>query len=197
MPRAQTTRENIIAAALSVLKEFGTEGLTMRKVAAEASMSLGNLQYHFKDRTFLLAGLAEHYFAECAVLLDEYDHTPVDGTRDEQLSNMLTYMLDHVDPISDMCRIFREMWTLAARDEEMQEKLVRYYKTFYAKIAKLLSSLTDSKAAAERMTDLLVPYLEGYSITFAALPRGKAGTVAMLLKLCGFLAEEESKVKGP
>ncbi|MEM6279270.1 MAG: TetR/AcrR family transcriptional regulator [Verrucomicrobiota bacterium] len=193
MARVQTTQENILAAALSILKEFGTEGLTMRKVAAEASMSLGNLQYHFKDRTFLLAGLADHYFSECSALLDDYEHSPPGGTSDEKLTTLLSLLLEHVDPISDMCRIFREMWTLAARDEEMQARLVQYYQTFYGKLTHLLSPIAGSEEAAEWMAHLIVPYLEGYSITFAALPRGKAETVAMLVNLCLHWCEEETQ----
>ena len=59
MPAPLDTKAHIIQAATTVLKDFGTEGLTMRKVATEAEMSLGNLQYHFRNQTALMAGLAD------------------------------------------------------------------------------------------------------------------------------------------
>ena len=101
-----STKDHIIKSAIKILKEFGTEGLTMRKVATNASMSLGNLQYHFKNKEALFSGLAEHYFSECAGMLDDYKHTPENGSNEEKLYQFILFTLDHFDEISDMCRIF-------------------------------------------------------------------------------------------
>ena len=48
-------RAQIAAAALRCLQEVGYVGLTARRVAAEAQMSLGHITYHFKDMDEVLA----------------------------------------------------------------------------------------------------------------------------------------------
>ena len=193
MPPAQQTRNHIIDAAISVLKTHGTEGLTMRKVASEAEMSLGNLQYHFKDRPALMAGLAERYFGECAEMLNDYQHTPEAGEPEEKLRNLILFLLDHVDHISDMCRIFREIWALSARDENIHAQMVGYYEITITKLSALLAPLSGDGNVATRMAHLLVPYIEGYSITFKALSEDKIETAEMLAKACWALCQVPSE----
>ena len=184
MTAPRKTKENLIHAAIAVLKKQGSEGLTLRKVATEATVSLGNLQYHFRDRTALMAGMAEYYFRECELLLDDYQHTPEDGSKEEQLRGFILFMLDHVDHISDMCRMFREIWALSTRDEDIHRQMINYYEVTLRKLSELLVPLADSREAATAMACLLVPYIEGYSITFMALPQEKNETAQMLTKLC-------------
>ena len=95
MAHADTTKVHILRAAIAILKQVGMEGFTMRGVASEAGMSLGNLQYHFKDKAALMAGLAEHYFAECSGMLDAYTHTPVRGSGSKKLTNLLLFFLEN------------------------------------------------------------------------------------------------------
>lgn len=54
-PKAVDRRAQIAAAALRCLQQVGHAGLTARKVAAEAQMSLGHITYHFKDMDEVLA----------------------------------------------------------------------------------------------------------------------------------------------
>ncbi|MEM9017779.1 MAG: TetR/AcrR family transcriptional regulator [Verrucomicrobiota bacterium] len=184
------TKTLIIASAIAVLKSVGNEGLTMRKVAAEAGISLGNLQYHFRDKAALLVGLAEHYFGECANLLDGYEHQPKSGPRQEQLHELILWMLDHVDHLSDMCRLFREIWALSTRDEEIHRQLVGYYEIYGKKLSDLIRPLCVNKEAASKITSLLLPFFEGYSIAHEALPQKKVETARMLTKLAWLVGEE-------
>ncbi|MEM8954710.1 MAG: TetR/AcrR family transcriptional regulator [Verrucomicrobiota bacterium] len=190
------TKAQIIRSAIDVLQTHGTEGLTMRKVAGLAEMSLGNLQYHFKSKTSLMAGLAEHYFGECANMLDGYQHAPINGSAKEKLYQFVFSLLshvDHVDQISDMCRVFREMWALSARDAEIHRQLVDYYRLTVDKLTALLLPISSSEESATHMASLILPYIEGYSITCEALPMQKEETAFMLTKLCSpFLQNTES-----
>ena len=195
MSPAQNTKTHIIQSAIALLKVYGTEGLTMRKVAAQAEMSLGNLQYHFKDKTALMAGLAEYYFGECTTLLDDYKPTPTDGTAEEKLQNLILFLLDHVDHVSDMCRIFREIWALSARDEGIHVQLIGYYKVTIGKLSKLLTQVSGCEKAANNMASLLMPYIEGYSVMFQALPQGKYDTAQMLVKVCCAIYQEAQSVE--
>lgn len=190
MSPAQNTKTHIIQSALALLKVYGTEGLTMRKVATQAEMSLGNLQYHFKDKAALMAGLAEYYFGECTSLLDDYHHDPIDGSTEEKLHNLILFLLDHVDHVSDMCRIFREIWALSARDEAMQGQLIGYYKITVIKLSKLLALVSGCEQSANKMASLILPYIEGYSVTHQALPQEKYDTAHMLTKVCYTICQD-------
>ena len=196
MAPSQNTKDHIIRSAIEVLQAHGTEGLTMRKVAGESDMSLGNLQYHFKDKACLMAGLAEYYFGECSSMLDGYQHTPFDGSREEQLHQFILSFLDHVDhidQISDMCRVFREMWALSARDSNIHRQLVAYYRITIEKLTSLLLPISSSLESAKRLASVLMPFIEGYSITCEALPMDKNETALMLTALCrGYLRDTES-----
>jgi DNA-binding transcriptional regulator YbjK len=50
----QSTRDKILYSALRVIGDHGIAGLTNRRVAAEAHISLGSLTYHFASQTDLL-----------------------------------------------------------------------------------------------------------------------------------------------
>jgi len=193
MPPAQETKDHIIRSAVETLKVHGSEGLTMRKVAARAAISLGNLQYHYKDKTALLAGLAEYYFGECVGMLDEYQHAPRKASREKQLYRFILFLLDHVDHLSDMCRIFREIWALSARDEEIHRQLVEYYQASINKLSAVLMPLVGGAESANNMASLLLPYIEGYSITCPALPQEKKETARMLANLCWGMREDASE----
>jgi len=58
--------EHLLNCAMDILKESGDQGLTMRKVAEAAGMSLSNVQYYFKTKELLLGALLEGYLLEYA-----------------------------------------------------------------------------------------------------------------------------------
>ena len=184
MASRQDTKLHIIQTAIIVLKSHGAEQLTMRKIANEAGMSLGNLQYHYKNKTLLLAGLAEYYFNECLEMLDDYQITPKHGTPKRKLKNLILFMIGHFDHISDMCRIFRELWALSTRDEQIHMQMNDYYKMIVKKLSMLLTKIGHTEQASKKIACLLIPYFEGYSITVQALPQNKKQTADMLTELC-------------
>jgi len=59
-----STKNRILQAARTVLINQGSGGFSMRKVAAEAAITLGNVQYHYKTKTDLLSGLMVWYVDE-------------------------------------------------------------------------------------------------------------------------------------
>ena len=171
----------------------------MRKVAGEANMSLGNLQYHFKDKTSLMGGLAEYYFGHCSSMLNGYQHTPPNGSGEEQLHQFILSLLehvDHVDQISDMCRVFREMWALSARDSGIHRQLVDYYQVTVEKLSALLVPISSSVESAKRMASVLLPFIEGYSITCEALPMDKKETAEMWTALCRVFLRDTGSIRG-
>lgn len=72
--KSERTRRQILETALRLFRERGFEGTTMRAIAAEAGVSLGNAYYYFKSKDHLIQAYygrahAEHLVA-CAELLE-------------------------------------------------------------------------------------------------------------------------------
>lgn len=180
----QDKKTHIIESALEVLKEVGLEGLTMRRVAAHMGMSLGNLQYHFKDKPALSSGIARYYFGACIDLLGAYESPAGMEKPEAQLHGLILFYLDHVDHISDMCRVFREFWSLSTRDAALRQQLTNYYTIMGEKLAEKLQPVFPTPESAKPAVTLLLPYFEGFSITFDAVPMKKAAVAQMLTDLC-------------
>jgi len=52
-----TTKEKILAAALKLYNEHGTDAITIRHIAKEINISHGNLQYHYKNTEEIILAL--------------------------------------------------------------------------------------------------------------------------------------------
>ena len=77
-PRGEQTRARIVAAALRLFRDQGYEATTMRAVAAEAGVSLGNAYYYFASKEHLVQSFygemqALHREAAAQVLASERD----------------------------------------------------------------------------------------------------------------------------
>ncbi|MEM0964719.1 MAG: TetR/AcrR family transcriptional regulator [Verrucomicrobiota bacterium] len=177
------TKHQIIRSALVVLKEEGTEGLTLRKVATHAQMSLGNLQYHYRNKSALFGGLAEHYFDECSEILQGYVPLSSEEDLSKRLRHLIDFILDHLDHLTDMCRIFRELWALATRDRQISCQLSDYYRVSRREMESLFLEITSSPEGSQRIVTLLLPYFEGFSITHNALGQSKEQVADLLTQL--------------
>ena len=163
--------ERVIDCGLELLKDRGDHGLTMRQVALKAEMSLSNVQYYFKDKNELLTAIADRYFNEC---LEDIEKEPalVSGSRlKQELSEFLRTFLTHGLEVSEMCRIFREYWAIATRNETIEEYLSNYYRKLAGILADKLRSVSVSEEAVSSTVSVIIPFVEGYSITASSLPR--------------------------
>ena len=75
-PKSEQTRTRIVETALRLFKERGYDRTTMRAIAAEAGVSVGNAYYYFDSKEHLIQGfyhLVESLHAEAVVaILPEY-----------------------------------------------------------------------------------------------------------------------------
>ncbi len=163
-------RHFVMAHALELLVEVGYQGLTMRGLADRCGMSLSNVQYYFRTKDELIAEIAERYFEECGSILEAYfeEHGPVE-TR-QALRDLVGLFLDHGREMSDMCRVFRELWAIGSRDENVSELLDDHYRRLGRKLSTQLKYPSSSTPAAERIAALILVISEGYSIVARAQP---------------------------
>ncbi len=158
--------ERILDIAIELLKKEGDFGVTMRKVATLADMSLSNLQYYFKNKNELLKAMADRYFQQC---LTEIKNQPV-LTCENELEILINAFLIHGRETSDMCRIFREYWAISTRNEAIHDYLQEYYQVLSVVMGEKLRSLAVSDRALSQAISVFIPYTEGYSVTAKALP---------------------------
>lgn len=71
MTKSEVTRAQIIQGALQALEKTGVLGTTTRKIAAEASVNLATLHYHFESKSALLVAVLEALIDEIAERLRE------------------------------------------------------------------------------------------------------------------------------
>lgn len=95
-PKAARTRSAIIDAALRLFREHGYEATTMRAIAAEAGVSVGNAYYYFSTKQHLIQGFydrtqLEHAEAARPVL----DREPDLGVR---MLGVIEVWLDLMEP---------------------------------------------------------------------------------------------------
>ncbi|MGS4884231.1 TetR/AcrR family transcriptional regulator [Roseibium sp. MB-4] len=160
----------ILDAALELLIEMGDAGLTMRKLAERTEMRLSNVQYYFKTRDDVLIAMVAGYFEECTENLKKLAQQSNASTTRDRIRFLVQAVLVHGLEISDMCRAFREIWAISSRSGLIDECLMEYYRRFSKVVVDFAFEGKTDAASADRLTTLLIPYFEGYSITARALP---------------------------
>ena len=184
--------ERIIDCGLELLKDRGDHGLTMRQVALKAEMSLSNVQYYFKDKNELLTAIADRYFNECLKDIEKEPALVSGSGLKLELSKLLRKFLAHGLEVSEMCRIFREYWAIATRNDKIDEYLSNYYKKLADILSEKLRSASASEEAVSTAVSVIIPFVEGYTITAASLPK-KIGDITELLTdiVMNLLAEND------
>jgi AcrR family transcriptional regulator len=172
----------IIEQTSLILKDEGSSGLTMRKVATNSGITLSNLQYHFADRTKLLQATVEHFFQVCEeTILEELKAIePKDQDSTDRFLKKLVGLLIIEDIDHYFNGIFREIWALSLRNKELEDSLLHFYKNFANWLTRLIAGFTKHP---DKITSLLIPYADGYSITGRALPLSRKEIINMLLKI--------------
>ena len=162
--------DKIIDCALVLLKNHGDHGLTMRQVAQSAEMSLSNVQYYFKSKDELLKALADRYFNQCLEEIQQTPQLPSEGNLKAELHVLFRGFLAHGLEVSEMCRIFREYWAIATRNKMIEEYLHNYYKGLADILSDKLEPVASNPQALATSVSVIIPFVEGYTITASSLP---------------------------
>lgn len=119
--KASTTTEKglgraveILLVARRLLASGGYAGLSMRRVAVEAGMSLSNLQHYYGSKEQLLEALLLTTMDEFQAKMDRIAVTMAGRPQVERFLTTVDMFLDEItDPV--MHAIFFEIWALASR----------------------------------------------------------------------------------
>ena len=173
----------IIDCALSILRDNGYGGLSMRQVAKSANISLSNLQFYFKNKDELLRGMIDFYFERCSTLFESHLRGLDSLEAAMKIRGIISFGLEGGEEINEICKIFRELWAISTRNEDVKEHLEDYYREYASSLSDLFSTVSVDADNIKNVTSLLLPYFEGYALMATVIPLEKVEVLEMLTAL--------------
>jgi AcrR family transcriptional regulator len=160
------TRQAIIAVAGRVLVESGYAGLTLKRVADAAGVSVGNLNYHFRTKESLLEALIDHVLTDLSARFEDLiDRGIADGT--DVPGALLQWAMD--DSCSrEYTRLIRELWAMASHYGSIAAAMDRFYDLSIADAASRLAAPGDARRlqSITALVSLICIIAEGASVVF-------------------------------
>lgn len=192
------TIEQILRAALNVLVEEGSNAFTLRRIAVECGMKVGNLSYYFPHKEDLVEELLE-------AILNGYSDMTTEELRDvsadpeEQLRCGIAFTLDDIRS-KRTTNLFPELWALANHNKKIDRLVQDFYARAQEKIAVSVKAINGALTDEDCRTVALFisATIEGTTI-FAGhaklwepmMPEIKALAIQSLLHLVKTLRSED------
>lgn len=137
--RGTETVDAILKAALGVLIDEGAGAFTIRRIAAECGMKVGNVSYHFPRKEMLIQILLDE-------LLESYDKLLEDRVRQPALSAEERLRLIIVICLEDIAgkrttRLFTELWALANHNAFIADRVRAFYQKVHDFIGEYVAEL--------------------------------------------------------
>lgn len=137
--KGHETREQILEAALHLLVEEGYRAMTMRRVAAECGMKLGNLTYHFPAREDLVQALLDAVISAYEIEFHEITHNPMLAP-DVRLAQYCELVLEDIRS-KKTTRVFPELWALSNHDPFVLDRVQELYARARAPLLEIVEEL--------------------------------------------------------
>lgn len=153
---------DILQAARALLAAEGYAGLSMRRVAAQAGMSLSNVQHYYQSKDALLEALLLYTMELFQKKMDGIAAAMTSASRIDQFLSTCDMFLDEItDPVTHA--IFFELWALASRNafasQLMDTMLARERKAIFKLIRGLNPAISDEEYMQRAI--LMVAQIEG------------------------------------
>ena len=155
--RGQDGFEHILRSALSLLVNQGSAALTLRRIAAESGMNVGNLNYYFRSKDELIRELLNAVISSYEESFDEIIHKP-DASAEARLENLVTLILDDITT-KKTTRFFPELWAMANHDEFVHDRMNDLYERARASLNELIAEINPALPDDER--EILALFISG------------------------------------
>ncbi|MFI5495168.1 TetR/AcrR family transcriptional regulator [Actinoplanes sp. NPDC051859] len=161
--RSRATRQRLLETTIRCLATHGWDISTVGFIAAEAGISRGAVQHHFRTREALILAALEHMFEERAALLDALpdpaDHSP------ERIYTVITGLVDAIG--GELFRAALQVWTVAAADPELRAVVVplerRFARGVHSRAVRLLR-VDDSDPAVRALIQATLDLARGLAL---------------------------------
>lgn len=146
--KGHETREEILHAALRLLVEEGYRAVTMRRIAAECGMKLGNLTYHFPSREDLVQALLEAVISSYQIEFDRITHD-LQASAEQRLLNICELILEDIRT-KKTTRVFPELWALSNHDAFVFDRVHELYARARAPLEEIVLEMRPDLPADKR-----------------------------------------------
>jgi len=138
-------QERILEAVVDLLAHEGISGVSMRAVARRAGVSLGLVNYHFEDKTSLIASALHR--------VEEQDLAMVEPDRalppEERLRTALRRVAEPEFLTTEYLSLRLQLWALARAHEDFEQINTEAQKRYRAGIARLIRDARPELSRAE------------------------------------------------
>ncbi len=124
--KSSETIDKIIVSAREIFSEDGHAALSLRKVAENAGIAVGNLTYHFPTKRSLLIAMIEEARADFAQMSLKLFENPAT----EPLDTLLNLLELFISDARTSHRFFLQMWGFAACDSEANDAVKSWYRDY-------------------------------------------------------------------
>jgi TetR/AcrR family transcriptional regulator, transcriptional repressor of aconitase len=176
------TARRLLQAAHQVLERDGYEGLTLRRIAAEAGATKSLIIYHFDSKAGLVAHLVDFLWHDADVALRERVDRTEAAPRDQL--DALIDLHERLALQKDTYRLYFELLPHVAGDEDVRARVTEFYRAYREFGAQRIRSVAPGLATSEPLAAALLAIGEGVPVqtlllaepvptrTFFALSRG-------------------------
>ncbi|WP_375202645.1 TetR/AcrR family transcriptional regulator [Hyphococcus sp.] len=144
--RTRNTIGKILKAAHTVFTQNGHAGLSLRKVADEAGIAVGNLTYHFPTKNSLIDAMMREALADYV----EEHLSQFEADRDTPLDILLNVVEFYVRNARESYQFFYQLWGFAGSGEDARDMV----RELYRPIGRFIFYLV--RAANPKLTDAQV-----------------------------------------
>ena len=156
--KGQETRQKIIDVGRTILVEEGYENFILRRVAAEAKIKPGNLQYYFSSKKELLSAVL---LSEISRYKDIYAQFADRGKGAREVTDAVVDFLIKEIRLKSTTNIWYVVWAQSAHDEDLAKVMDQWYLEYMGSLRELFKAtvpgLSDRRAghAASLLTALM------------------------------------------
>lgn len=145
--RGTETVDAIIRAALRVLIDEGAGAFTIRRIASECGMKVGNVSYHFPKKELLIQTMLDDIIGNYDKLLERTVRQPgLDA--EERLRLIVVLCLDDIAG-KRTTRLFTELWALANHNDFVGDRVRVFYQRVHDIIAEYVAQLNPALSEQE------------------------------------------------
>lgn len=181
VPSPADTRQRIIDAVLRIIGQDGVAGVTNRRIAREAGISLGSVTYHFQTQHELLRESLLHFVAEESQRLTELaDQCRAEGIDLDEAAAMVGQVAGGTEFDSRHIAPF-ELYVQAGRDERLRAAAAECFAAYDRLAVQILTGL--GVPSPERLAGTAVALVFGLQLRRLATgsPAGELVDALLLL----------------
>lgn len=196
--RGSETVDAILKAALHVLIEEGESAFTLRRIAQQCGLNVGNVSRHFPRKEMLVEVLLEELLAPSEGLV-ERNIRNTGMSAEDALALVIGGSLDQISTKS-MTHLFIELWAMANHNEFVADRVEASYRYVHDLIASFVARLNPALSPADvDAVSLFInasiegsTMLAGYGKPWSSMmPQMKAIAVRSLVQLAKTITPEE------